>query len=82
VANINQMNRQWKSGLAPVHWLPARAALTKAELAEAFWRAVSALRRSRLKNIHTLTLLAHIEREFQAAWDDPPRRNRVFELHS
>jgi len=82
VANINQMNRHWKNGLAPAHWLPARAALTKAELAQAFWRAVSALRRSKLKNIHTLTPLAHIEHEFQATWDDPPRRNRVFELHS
>ena len=60
MANINQMNRQWKDGLAPVHWLHARAALTKAELAEAFWRAVSALRRSKLKNIHTLILVAHM----------------------
>jgi hypothetical protein len=76
------MNRQWKNAVAPVHWLPARAALTRADLARAYWRAVSTLRRSRLKNIHTLTLVAYIEREFHAAWDDPRRTHRVFELHS
>ena len=66
-----------------MHWLPARAALPKAELVRAYWRAVSTLRRSKLKNIHTLTLVGHIEREFQAAWDNPPRRaGGIAELHS
>ena len=83
MANINQMNRHWKTAVAPVHWLPARAALTRAELARAYWRAASTLRRSRLKNLHTLTLVAYIEREFQAALEDPHRRTRrVYELHS
>jgi len=77
------MNGQRTNGVAPVHSLPDRPALTKAELARAYWRAVSKVRRFKPKNVYNLTLVAYLEREFRAAWDDPPRRTRrVFELHS
>ena len=83
MAKINYMNRRWKNGVARVHWPPARPALTKAELAQGYWRAVSMVRRSKPKNTYTLTLVAYFEREFRAAWDDPQRRaKRLFELHS
>jgi hypothetical protein len=83
VANINCMKRCWKNEVAPVHWLPARPALTKAELAQAYWRAVLMVRRAQPRNVYNVTLVAYLEREFRAAWDDPQRRtSRVFELHS
>ena len=44
---------------------------------------VVAVRRFKPKNVYNLTLVAYLEREFRAAWDDPLRRTRrVFELHS
>ena len=55
MANIKKMNRRWKNGLASSRSLRSRPALTRAELAQAYWRAVSrrALRQAQERELHS-----------------------------
>jgi len=77
------MDGQRRTGVSSAHLLPCRPALTKAELARAYWRAVTRLRHLKPNNVYTLGVLAYFELQFRAAWNDPRRRSkRMFELLS